>query len=72
MSSGSRQRAGNPYRIIGGMARFDLYLKVEVDTNGKEDPRKLAAELCRLLRKAYGVREAELTNWVDRAAGGEE
>jgi hypothetical protein len=54
------------------MARFDLYLKVEVDTNGKEDPRKLAAELCRLLRKAYGVREAELTNWVDRAAGGEE
>jgi hypothetical protein len=50
------------------MARFALYLKVEVDTAGREDPKKLAAEICRLIRKVYGVRDAELSNWVDHAA----
>jgi hypothetical protein len=50
------------------MARFDLYLKVQVDTGGKEDPAKLAAEICRMIRKVYGVRDAELTNWVDHSA----
>ena len=50
------------------MARFDLYLKVEVDAGGPEDPEKLAAEICRLIRKVYGVRAAELTNWVDHSA----
>ncbi len=54
------------------MARFDLHLKVEVDIDGKEDPGKIAAELCRLLRKAYGVRAAELTNWVRHTAADEE
>jgi len=49
------------------MARFDLYLKVEVDVDGNEDPNKLAAEICRLVRKVYGVRGAELLNWVDQA-----
>ena len=50
------------------MARFDLYLKVEVETDGKEDPGKLGAEICRLIRKIYGVKDAELTNWVDHSA----
>ncbi len=53
------------------MARFDLYLKVEVSTDAKEDPKRLAAEICRLIRKVYGVRDAELTNWVDHAASAE-
>ena len=50
------------------MARFDLYLKVEVDVDGNEDPNRLAAEICRLIRKVYGVRAAELSSWVDQSA----
>ncbi len=53
------------------MARFDLYLKVEVNTTAKEDPEKFASEICRLIRKVYGVRDAELTNWVDHTAPAE-
>lgn len=50
------------------MPRFDLHLKVEVDTETPEDPRRLAAEICRLLRKVYGVRGAELTHWSEAPA----
>lgn len=72
MASGTKRHTGNHYRIIGGMARFDLHLKAEVTIDGEEDPRKIAAELCRLLRKVYGVRAAELTNWVRHPAADEE
>lgn len=50
------------------MARFDLYLKVEVETDGQEEPARLGAELCRLIRKCYGVKDAELSNWVNHSA----
>ncbi len=54
-----------PYRIIGFMARMDLYIKVKVEIdNGEEDPKKLAAEICRLIQKVYGVRSAELSSFV--------
>ncbi|MBI4877713.1 MAG: hypothetical protein HY822_24030 [Acidobacteria bacterium] len=53
------------------MARFDLYLKVEVDTDPREDPQRLAAEICRQIRKIYGVRQAELSSWVDHSGAPE-
>lgn len=45
------------------MPRTDLYLKVEVETED-EEPKKLAAEICRQILRVYGVRAAELTHWV--------
>ena len=49
------------------MARTDLYLKVELDHGDDEKPEKLAAEICRALRKMYGVRSAEVSNTVPRS-----
>ncbi len=49
------------------MARTYLHLKVVIDIDPKEKPEKLAAEICRQIRKIYGVREAELTNYVAKA-----
>ena len=57
-------RARHLYRIIGLMARIDLYLKVELDLPDTERPDKLAADICRQLKKIYGVRAAEVQNMV--------
>lgn len=46
------------------MARLDLYLKVEIELSEGEKPQKLASEICRMIRKVYGVRDAEVTNFV--------
>jgi len=48
------------------MARTDLYLKVELEHEADEKPDRLAAEICRQLRKMYGVRTAEVSNSVTR------
>jgi len=48
------------------MARTDLYIKVELDVDEKEKPERLASEICRLIRKVYGVRSAEISNMVER------
>jgi hypothetical protein len=48
------------------MPRTDVYLKVELNVDEKEQPERLAAEICRQIRKIYGVRSAEVTNMVDR------
>jgi hypothetical protein len=48
------------------MPRTDLYLKVEIDIDVKEQPERLALEICRQIRRVYGVRAAELLNVVDR------
>ncbi|HLJ17681.1 MAG TPA: hypothetical protein VKV15_24505 [Bryobacteraceae bacterium] len=48
------------------MKRMDLYLKVELDLDEKEAPDRLAAEICRQIRKIYGVRAAEVSNIVAR------
>ena len=47
------------------MPRTDVYLKVELDLPEKEKPERVAAEICRQIRKIYGVRSAEVTNMVD-------
>jgi hypothetical protein len=45
------------------MARTHVYLKVELDLpesqKDKERPERVAAEICRLIRRVYGVRSAE-------------
>ena len=48
------------------MSRTDVYLKVELDLEDKEKPERIAAEICRMIRRVYGVRQAEVTNMVER------
>jgi hypothetical protein len=48
------------------MPRTDVYLKVELDLDDRESPERLAAEICRMLRKVYGVRQAEVSSIVER------
>ena len=48
------------------MARFDLYLKVEIDVDEREKPDRVAAEICRLIGRVYGVRHTEVSNIVER------
>jgi hypothetical protein len=48
------------------MPRSDLYIKVEIDVDEREKPDRVAAEICRLIRKVYGVRQAEVSNIVER------
>lgn len=49
------------------MPRTDLFLKVVADHDEEDTPEKLAAEICRQIEKIYGVRSAELSNFVTRA-----
>jgi hypothetical protein len=44
------------------MKAIDVYLKVELDLPEDENPQRFAEELCRILRKTYGVRRAEVSN----------
>jgi hypothetical protein len=48
------------------MPRTDLYLKVEIDLPEREQPERLASEICRQIRKVYGVRSAEVSNIIER------
>jgi hypothetical protein len=48
------------------MRRTDLYLKVELILDEKEQPEKLAAEICRMIRKVYGVRSAEVSSMIEK------
>jgi hypothetical protein len=47
------------------MPRTDLFIKVEIEHADGERPERLAAEICRNIRKIYGVRSAELSNSVE-------
>lgn len=46
------------------MTRTDLYLKIQLDLPDTEKPEKLAAEICRQVKKIYGVRSAEVQNII--------
>jgi hypothetical protein len=48
------------------MRRTDLYVKVELDVDEKEKPERLANEICRMIRKVYGVRSAEVSSMVEK------
>jgi hypothetical protein len=55
-----------PLSYHRAMARTDLYLKVEIDLDEREQPERLASEICRQIRKVYGVRAAEVSNIIER------
>ncbi len=48
------------------MPRMDLYLKVEIDIDEKERPERVASEVCRVIRKVYGVRTADISSIVEQ------
>ncbi|HEY4364773.1 MAG TPA: hypothetical protein VGN17_27655 [Bryobacteraceae bacterium] len=48
------------------MLRTDVYLKVELYLDEKEKPERVAAEICRVIKRVYGVRTADVTNMVER------
>jgi len=48
------------------MARTDVYIKVELDRDPKESAERIAAEICRVIRKVYSVRQAEVSSIMDR------
>jgi len=48
------------------MARTDLYVKVELDHEDEENVERLASEICRMIRRVYGVRNAEVSSIVER------
>jgi hypothetical protein len=48
------------------MRRTDLYVKVELDYDDEEKVERLASEICRVIRKVYGVRKAEVSSMIER------
>jgi hypothetical protein len=46
--------------------RMDVHIKVELDLNEKEKADKIASEIIRLIRRAYGVRSAEVSSIVEK------
>lgn len=48
------------------MARTYLYLKVELDHDADELADRLAKEVCRQVKKLYGVRAVEISSLVPR------
>jgi hypothetical protein len=44
------------------MSRTNLFLKVEVEHDPDDDPERIGAEICRQIRKLYGIRVAELSS----------
>jgi hypothetical protein len=51
------------------MRRTQVYIKVEVELDDKEKPERVANEICRVVRKVYGVRVVEVSSIVERDAG---
>jgi hypothetical protein len=46
------------------MSRTNLFIKVEVEHDGEEDPQRLGEEICRQIGKVYGVLSAELSSFT--------
>jgi hypothetical protein len=65
-------RMGHLHRIVcpasydRNVPRTDVYLKIELDLDPKEKPERVAAEICRTIRRIYGVRKAEVSSMVER------
>jgi hypothetical protein len=48
------------------MVRTYVYLKVELVLDENEPVERVAAEICRQIRKLHGVRQSEISSIVDR------
>ena len=70
MCESGEDRGGRPHTASlsyhRDMARIDLHLKVVIDTDDNEPPERLAQEICRIVRRIYGVRQAEISNMVEK------
>jgi hypothetical protein len=44
------------------MQRTNLYIKIELEHQDQEQPERLGEEICRQVRKIYGVRSAEVSS----------
>jgi hypothetical protein len=45
------------------MSRTNLFFKVEVEHDPGEQPERLGDEIRRQIKKLYGVRDAEMSNY---------
>jgi hypothetical protein len=45
------------------MSRTNLFFKVEVEHDPDEKPERIGAEIQRQLRKLFGVRDVEMSNY---------
>jgi hypothetical protein len=48
------------------MHRTDLYIKVELVLDEKEQPERVAAEICRAVKRIYGVRNCEVSSVIEK------
>ncbi len=55
-----------PLSYHRGMVRTDVYLKVELVLDEQEPVERVAAEICRTIRKLHGVRHAEVLSTTER------
>jgi hypothetical protein len=46
------------------MSRTNLFFKVEIEHDQDEKPERIGEEISRSLRKLYGVRDVELSNYA--------
>jgi hypothetical protein len=46
------------------MPKSDLFFKIEIEHDERDQPEKLGDEICRQLMKFYGVRSAELSSFT--------
>jgi hypothetical protein len=46
------------------VAVTNLFIKIEIEHDEEENPRKLGAEICRQILKVYGVRAAEVSSFT--------
>lgn len=46
--------------------KIDLHIKVELDVAEKKDAERIASEVCRAIRRMFGVRSAEVISTVEK------
>jgi hypothetical protein len=49
---------------MGFMREMQIYVKVVVEMPEGEQPQRLGREICRVVKKVYGVREAEVSSII--------
>jgi len=50
--------------IMGIMREMQIYVKVVVELPDGEQPQRMGREICRVVKKLYGVREAEVSSII--------
>jgi hypothetical protein len=50
--------------MLQSMSRTNLFFKVEVEHDQDEQPQKIGEEICRMIKKSYGVKQAELSHFT--------